>query len=221
MILSKETLSLLKAFSSINSNILIKPGNKLATVSAAKDIMAEVEVAENFTKTAGIFNLNELLGVVSLFTSPEIEMDDKFLIVKEGKNKIKYVYADASLLTVPSKSITMPPSEINFTLTAGNLQKIQKASSALSVGDLAFIGDGSKIVAQVLDTKNPTSNNFELDLDTPTTEKFRVLFKVDKLKLVSDLDYSVAISSKKISKFSATSPKLSVFVAVESQSEFS
>ncbi len=219
MKISKETLDILKAFANINTNLLIKPGNKLSTMSAGKDIMAEVEVAETFDEEAGIFNLNELLGVVSLFTAPEVEFEDKYLEISEGRIKTKYVYADSSLLTVPTKSIQMPAAEIKFTLSADNLSKIQKSSAALGVGDVAVVGDGKTVSIKVLDVKNPTSNNYVIDLDTKTTDTFEVYFKVEKMKLIGG-DYDVEISSKKISKFSHKAIKLVVYIAVESNSTF-
>lgn len=220
MELAKQTVDLLKNFATINSNLLLKPGSTISTMSASKDIVAEVEVPEKFTKEAGIFNLNEFLGVVSLFDKPEYDFDDKQVTIKEGRNKIKYVYADASLLTVPTKSIKMPSSDIQFTLTADQINKLQKASAALSVGDLAIVGNGKDVVAKVLDVKNPTSNDFELDLESKTTGNFAVYFKIEKLKLYAG-GYDVVISNKKISQFKHKDIKLQYFVAVESNSTFS
>jgi hypothetical protein len=48
MKLSEKTLSLLKNFSGINQSILFKKGNKLRTISVMKNILAEVEVEEDF-----------------------------------------------------------------------------------------------------------------------------------------------------------------------------
>lgn len=220
MQLSKDTIAILKNFAQINSNLRIVPGNKISTMSTTKDIFAEVEVPETFDKEAGIYNLNELLGVFTLFDKPEVVMDYKDMTIKEGRNKIKYVYADTSLLTYPQKPINMPTPEISFTLTSSQLQKIQKASSTLSLSDLAFIGDGKTITAQVLDSKNPTSNTCEIDLEAPTSDTFKVFLKIDKLKLI-DGSYDVEISSKRISKFAHKDIKLVVFIAVESTSEFS
>ena len=45
MILSKNTIDILKVFAAINQNIVIKPGNKLSTVSVAKNVMAEYTAA--------------------------------------------------------------------------------------------------------------------------------------------------------------------------------
>ena len=44
--ISNETLDVLKNFSSINSNILVKEGNVLTTISPVKNVMAEATVSE-------------------------------------------------------------------------------------------------------------------------------------------------------------------------------
>ena len=46
MNLSSDTLSVLKNFSDINQNLLIKPGNKVQTISTMKNILAEAEISE-------------------------------------------------------------------------------------------------------------------------------------------------------------------------------
>lgn len=221
MQLTKQTVDVLKVFSTINTNLVVKPGKKITTVSVAKDVMAEYEGDDDFTKSVSLFNLNEFLGVVSAFDKPELDLDEKFMMIKEGKQKVKYVYADESLLTTPTKTIKMPDAEVEFDLSAANLARIQKMSGVLGVEDISFIGDGKKIIARVLDAKNATGNSFDIDLDTLTTETFDVQFKVEKLKLMGGLDYKVEISSKRISKFSAKTIKLTVFIAVEATSTFS
>lgn len=220
MELSKQTLDLFKNYATINSNLLIKPGTKISTKAATEDIVSIANVLETFDKEAGIYNLNEFLGVVSLFSKPDFVFEDTHVVIKEGKNQIKYMYADASLLTVLDKKITMPQAEINFSLSVAQLQKIQKAAAALSVCDLAFIGDGKTITAKVFDSKNPTSNGFELELDDPTNLNFSVLFKIEKLKMYQG-NYDVSISKKMISMFKNKDFDILYYVAVETKSKFS
>ena len=219
MEISKQTLDLFKNFSTINNNLLIKPGSDIATVASSKDVVGEVTVPEAFTKEAGIYNLNEFLGVVSLFDKPEFDFEDTYVIIKEGRNKIKYFYADASLLTVPSKKVSMPSVDVEVSLSAEQIIKLQKASAALSVGDLAIIGDGTKVIARVYDASNPTSNGFDLDLDAQNTGIFNVIIKIEKLKLYAG-GYDVSISSKRISKFVHKEMKLTYYIAVENTSTF-
>ena len=59
--ISKQTLGILKNFSSINSNILISPGNVIKTISPMKNIMSKSTVKETFETEFGIWDLNKYL----------------------------------------------------------------------------------------------------------------------------------------------------------------
>ena len=48
MKLSEQTVNILKNFSTINQNILVKEGSQLRTMSTMKNILAEAEVTEAF-----------------------------------------------------------------------------------------------------------------------------------------------------------------------------
>ena len=62
MKISKQTFDVLKNFSEINENLLIKPGNKLQTISVMKNVLAEATVEETFDKEFAIYDLNSLLS---------------------------------------------------------------------------------------------------------------------------------------------------------------
>lgn len=220
MKLSKQTLDILRNYSVINANILIKPGNTLSTLAVAKNIMAEVTVGEKFDKEVGIFNLPELLGVISMMGDPEITLSDKFMTLTEGSSKIRYVYADSSILTFPQKAIKMPSEDISFDLNSAQMLQIQKAAAALGVQDIAVIGDEKKIVIQVLDKKNEGSNQYTIDLETKTDKSFTVYFKIENFKHIPD-DYTVSVSSKNISKFVGSVVGVTYYVAVEADSIWS
>ena len=65
MKLSNETVDVLKNFSTINQNILVKEGTKLRTMSTMKNILGEAVIPESFIKEFGIYDLNEFLGVLT------------------------------------------------------------------------------------------------------------------------------------------------------------
>ena len=216
MKLSKETVALFKNFAGINSNLLLKSGNKLATISAQKNVMADATTAETFPDF-GIYDLNEFLGAMSLFEDPELDFSEKYVTIKQGSMSIKYFAADASVLTAPQKAITFPDAEINFTLSAANLNMIHKTASVLRVADVSIVGDGTKVVAVVGDKKNATGNSFSEPVGS-TDKVFKVNLKVENLKMLPG-DYTVSISSKKISRFKGNGD-LVYYVAVEADSTF-
>lgn len=218
MKISKKTIELLKNFANINPNLMIKQGNRLATITAHKNVMASVTVDESFPNDFGIYDLNEFLGAVSLFEDPDFTFSASDVKIKQDKNSIKFGAADASVLSTPSKEIVFPESDIDFTVSASNLAMIQKTSSILRGSDLSISGDGSKITATVLDKKNPALNTYSLELGA-TDKTFNVFLKVENLKMLPG-DYAVSVSKKKISRFKATGSDLVYYVAVEADTTF-
>ena len=217
MKLSKETVALFKNFAGINSNLLLKNGNKLATISAQKNVMADATVGETFPDFA-IYDLNEFLGAMSLFEDPELTFQDKHVSISQGSMQIKFFAADPTVLTAPQKAITFPTAEINFDISADKLSMIQRTASVLRAADVSIVGDGSTITIVVGDKKNATGNSFSEPVGS-TDKTFKVNLKVENLKMLPG-DYNVSISSKKISRFKSTSSDLVYYVAVEADSTF-
>ena len=217
MKLSKETVALFKNFSGINTNLLLKQGNKIATISGQKNVMADATVTETFPDFA-IYDLNEFLGAMSLFEDPELDFQDKYVSIKQGSMNIKFFAADASVLTAPQKAITFPDAEINFSLSSSMLNMLHKTASVLRAADVSIVGDGSKITAIVGDKKNASGNSFSEPVGD-TDKTFKVNLKVENLKMLPG-DYNVSISSKKISRFKAPNSDLVYYVAVEADSTF-
>jgi hypothetical protein len=219
MKLSKETLALFKNYAGINSNLLLKAGNKLSTISAQKNVMSDVTVTETFPVDFGIYDLNEFLGAMSIFDDPELTFEDKVCKITQGNMSIKYFAADATVLTAPSKSITFPSAEINFELSNQMLTMIQRTASVLKSSDVSVVGSDGQITIVVGDKKNVTGNSFSEPVGT-TDKSFKVNLKVENLKMIPG-DYTVSVSSKKISRFqSNTNGDLVYYVAVEADSTF-
>jgi hypothetical protein len=216
MKLSKETVGLIKNFAGINSNLLLKSGNKLATISAQKNVMADAVVTETFPDF-GIYDLNEFLGAMSLFEDPELTFSDKWVTIEQGGNSIKYFAAEASVLTAPQKAITFPDAEIEFNMSASMLSMVQRTASVLRASDVSIVGDGSTMSVVVGDKKNATGNSYNSVVGA-TDKKFKVNLKVENLKMLPG-DYAVSVSSKKISRFKGAGD-LVYYVAVEADSSF-
>jgi hypothetical protein len=219
MKISKETVQILKSFSGINSNIMIKQGSRLATISPQKNVMADAAVAETFPADFGIYDLSEFLGALSLFDDPDVTFSGKSLSLSEGNDSIRYFAADASVLTVPpEKKITFPTAEVDFVLPAAVLTKAIRTASVLKATDVSVVGDGTDLKIVVGDLKNATANSYNVTIGS-TDLTFSANLKVDNLKMIHQ-DYTVSISSKKISRWVATAGDMTVFVALESSSTF-
>lgn len=218
MKLSKASMAILKNYASINGNILFKEGMRLSTISAQKNIFSSVTLPEEFDTEFGIYDLSEFLGALSLFGDPELEFSEKSVKIYEGSHSIKYFAADVNVLTIPTKEIKFPPSDVDFTLTASNLDLIRKTASVLHGSDIAITGNGTTLSVVVSDKKNATSNQSIIEIGQ-TDKTFRILLKVENLKLLPG-DYEVSLSVKKISRFKSTTTDMEYFIAIESDSSF-
>ena len=230
MKLSEHTLEVLKNFASINQSILFTEGNELNTVSVQKNVLGSAKVAETFKSSNGedfaLYDLNEFLSTVSLFDDPEIEFGEQFATIKDTNSVTHYWFADKEIIVYPTSKIEMPSSEVKFRLTAGTLDKLQRATGTLAVPDLVIRrgkNDPSKVVAEVLDKRNDTSNTFSVEVGDyiggEADTEFKFYFLTERMKMLPG-DYDVEISSKKISKLTSTDGKLTYWIALEQDSTY-
>ncbi len=222
MKINQSTQDILKNFSEINTNILIKPGSELNTISTMKNILAKATINENFDKEFGIYDLNEFLSVVSSLNKPELTLQEKYMTIStEGsRSKVKYFYSDPSVIVSPNKDVNMPESDVTFSLSESNLVQLQKMAAILSSPDLALIGEkGGDVVLKVCDKKNDTSNKFDIVVGENATANYTFYFKVENLKMISG-DYDVAVSSKSIAHFTNTKLPIQYWIALEPDSVF-
>jgi hypothetical protein len=218
MKLSNETISVLKNFSTINQNLMVKAGKSIATMSAMKNIVAKAEVKEDFLTDFAIYDLNEFLSGLSLFDEPNLEFHNDFVIItEEGTSKsLKYWFSDPSVVTTPTKEITMPSIEITFNLTNNTLEEITKAAAVIGVPDMALVN--GKLM--VTDKKNNTANAYETSIDVGDVDAdYKFWFKVENLKLMPG-SYDVEISSKKITHFTNTKIGVQYWIALEPESTY-
>ena len=221
MNLSSDTIAVLKNFSDINQNILLKPGNKVQTISTMKNILAEAEISEKFDSEFAIYDLPEFLRSVELFEKPELKFNggtNVQIADTNSKQSVKYFFADKSVIVVPTKNITMPDKEVTFTLTKDTFVKLLKGVTTLNLPDVAVVGDGKNIKLKATDKKNKSSNEYALNVGE-TDKKFTAYFKAENFKMVSD-DYDVAISKQKISHFVNRNKPIQYWIALEPDSEF-
>ena len=201
MKLNQNTIETLKNFAGINTNILIKQGDELSTISTMRNIFAKAKISDEFTNEFGIYDLNEFLSAVSGFAKPELSLQDKYMTISsEGsKSKVKYFYSDPSVIVSPTKELL-------------------KMAAILKSPDLALIGTkGGDIVLKVCDKKNDTSNTFDIVVGQGATADYTFYFKVENMKML-DGDYDVSVSSKSISHFKNKKLPVEYWIALEPDS---
>ena len=213
--ITKPTIEILKNFCSINKSLVIKPGNKLSTLSINKNILVYADVEETFDSQMSIYDLGVFLGGLSLFDQPSIDTSkDNYVTVSDerGRSKTRFFYADPDIITQPPENeISLPSEDVNFKLESSTLQQLQRAASIYQLPDLCLFGDGTEMTLRVTDKKNDTSNSYSVKVGETDTE-FCFCFKVENLKLLLG-DYNVTLSNSNVALFQGDGIKY--FIALE------
>ena len=220
MKLSDNTLNVLKNFAGINNSILVKEGNKLRTISVAKNILAEANITEEFPRDVAIYDLNQFLNGLSLHADPDLDFSpESYITIKEGKRRVKYFYADPQVIVAPpEKEINLPTEDVCFQLDSTALDKLLKAAAVYQLPDLSAIGENGVVKLVVRDKKNDTSNEYAVVVGE-TDKEFVFNFRVENIKIIPGA-YDVVVSSKLLSKFSNTRYDLNYYIALEPDSTF-
>ena len=223
MELSESTLQVLRNFSGINQNILIKTGSNIKTISEARNVVATADVTESFEKDFGIYDLNEFIGVMGLVDTPSLKFEDDFVIVSDssGRSKVKYFYAAEETLTAPTKDVTMPDADVKFVLDNDTLNRLKKAASTLGHSEVSIQAKDGVLSLSIVEKQNATSNAFSIDIDGEFKQDavFNFIISISNLKILPG-DYEVEISSKLITQFKNKEIPLKYWIALEKSSTY-
>ena len=223
MELSENTLNVLRNFSGINQNMLIKSGTNIKTISEARNVVATADVTEEFPKDFGIYDLNEFIGVMGLVDTPSLKFEDDFVIVSDssGRSKVKYFYSAEETLTTPTKDVTMPEADVKFILDNSTLNKLKKAASTLGHSEVSIRAKDGVLSLSVVENQNATSNAFSIDIDGEFKQDavFNFIISISNLKILPG-DYEVEISSKLITQFKNKEIPLKYWIALEKSSTY-
>lgn len=200
MKLETRTMQILKNFAMINPSMLFREGNMQSTIAPQKTILARTKINENIPKEFAIFDLSRFIGVLSLFSAPELEFDDKRVLISQGRQKVDYTFADPELVVIPpTKTPTVHTPEVAFILTGEALQLTMRALGALQSTHIVIEGNGETIFLGAGKPTDPTSDTFKIEVGG-TSHTFKFAFKAENVKVLPG-EYDVVISSKNIAHF--------------------
>jgi hypothetical protein len=177
---------------------------------------------EDFERQVAIWDLNQFLGTVSLFDSPEFEFEENHVNIY-GKNgsSVRYYYSAPNLITTPTKDIVMPETVVEFDLKQRDLVELQRAASVLGLPDICVQSNGDTLEMVAVDKKINSSNTYSVSLgDLPNDgHDFKFYFKVENLKMFPG-DYTVSIAKSVVSQFVHKTTDIKYWIALEADSVY-
>ena len=191
MKISGETLSVLKNFASINTNMVFKPGSTISTMSSAKNIVAMATISEKIPNNFAIYDLNSLLALLTLMNDQEVSFGDNSLIITSSAGTFEYFYSNPELVVGGVKGIETHV-VYEFKLTAEDIQTLMKAAAITSAPTISFTCKDSEVNIIVSDRKNESSNTFKKPIGT-SFEPFDVFIAVENLKVIPEA-YTVSVA---------------------------
>lgn len=222
MILSEETINILKNFGNINQGIYMKEGSLLKTVSPQMNILAQAKITEHIPVDFGIYDLNNFLSVLSLHKeTPIFEFDKRHVIIigNNGRSKIKYRFCEPSMIIVPpDKHIAVPNPEISVDINIEDFKWILKTASVLASPQISIRSDGVDVSIVTFDMNNNSAHTESLILGEGNGVHYDMIFRTESLYKIMMGSYHVDITSKGISYFKSVTTDLEYWVALESDS---
>lgn len=226
---SETTVRLLKNFSTISSQLMLVEGKTQKTALSTKGVFAVAEFPEAWPMVTPIFELNKLIGTLSIYKNPELAFENNQVVIGQGNSRIKYRYADASIITdVSDKNIPVNDPAVSFKLAADELVRLNKTCALLFGGTglvtiTVKVKDGQKaVVISAADAKNPASDGYEIDVadadivaNVDLFEK-TITFKTEHINLLMDGDYVVSLANWKYAHFAHKSMPISYCVVAQS-----
>jgi gp45 sliding clamp, C terminal len=198
-----RTMQILKNFAMINPSMLFREGNVQSTIAAQKTILARTTIRENIPQEFAIFDLSRFIGVLSLFSDPDIEFDESKVLISQGRQAVAYTFAEPELIVAPpAKTPKVENPEVTFQLTGEALQATVRALGALQATHIIVEGDGENVTIGVGKPSDPTSDTFKIEVGL-SNHSFKFAFKAENVKILPG-DYNVEISSKNIARFSCS-----------------
>jgi len=217
MKISKETLDILKNFSTINQSFLFRESNSIKTISPQKNIFAEAEVVENFPCECAIYELPKFLSVVSLFNDPDFDFDERCVTISNSSGSVRYFYASKNLIvTPPDKPLSITTELDSFSITRGDLDKLNKASLIMQLPHTVIKTTNGTREVIATNKKSASSNTMSLTRGESDSEyTYEVVINNDNIKVIPG-DYTIVvgeIKGNKLIKFS--SDLVTYFIATE------
>lgn len=230
MKLKKETLDILKNFSSINNSIYIRKTpdgvnkTKIRVSTPSKSLIADVELDEVFQIDAGIYDMTTFINLVSTIGIDKHDADfqDKFVMLynEDKTTSARIAYADQSLFSEVAGTAQLPPPDVVFEISEEQLRNLDKFSSLLSLPHLRLESKNGKLVlSAVMGDKNKgaNTNEFSIEICDTTLTNINALYDKSTFLFMSG-SYKVSTSMQGISKFeSLTNPSLVYYVPHISQ----
>jgi hypothetical protein len=151
---SKKTIKSIAYLATIHPSILFRTGNTQWSRNEAKTILTKVTIDEPLPIDFVIYDINNFLRVVDLFTDPEIDfVGDKesgHLVLSENGAKIRYKFSSPALHGNVAPNVDYVHKgvkwEMDVELSEDEIENILTVTKVMNLDTISFRKDGIKLL---------------------------------------------------------------------------
>lgn len=208
MILNEKTVGYLKSIAKVNESVFLKKGKRQTVVSPGKEAILSVELDDEIPNDFGIYNLGNLINIISLLTEPVISFDQNKLIVADSKGYRAVFHATNPALIININNFEeflAVPTVFSFELSMEVLTTIVKLAKVNGLSHISFEDSPNAVIISAYTKKQKDSNT--ISINVPHEEKsqdqyFKNKFIIASNNLAIEPDfYEVSIAENGFAKF--------------------
>ena len=221
---SRETIDVLKTFAKINPQAVFREGNAQLTLSEGKNVFAIARIPEAIPSKFAIHDLNQFLGVMSLFDEDvDLTFGEKQIVFtgRDGRSTITYRYTPERIIKVPpptveqfEKKFGAMTKNVVFDLVADDLKWVRNCANALQSNNIAIESDGQRIWLACFDAQNDAAPVQTLEIATGNGDTFRMGYLASNLQVLPD-DYTVSLNESGVLIMHAKNRGVDFYFAAE------
>jgi len=216
-----ELFDLLKDLTSINTqvifekdddgNVLVRRADSESTI--AYQLVAPKDYFDFQYDQVAFYNYPEFYNYFKALGEPEIDIEQKNVIMKEGSSKSSYLLSNPESIAAGPKSINFKDPDIRIKISSEELDELLKMIGLINSKKTQVIGDGSKIIFKVF--HNLHDNTFEKSFEVENLTNFDdeidfIMFSDTFKNLPAKRDYVVEIKSQGFVRISLVDEDISL-----------
>lgn len=170
---TEEETQVLKNFATINPSMLIQPTG-IKVINAIQSCVGLYEFKTPYEfEEFGIYEVPELLAILSAYKTPEIKVSEKYLTISEGSSKVRF-FTTAKDLIPPvrdaKKKMNSLEPVMDFVFPQEKLVMLRKMASLIKAEFVFFeTTEDGKIRVTAGDALESSNNTWDVVLDTDIT----------------------------------------------------
>jgi len=228
MKLTDSTKQILQNFSSINNRFMFRKGNRQATYSSNKALVAFATTDLEFPEEIGVTDLRKFNACISSIKDAEVEFFETKINIRNSSSEMtlapineqevgrsvvdhKFDFTDALEVNVPK--VVLAELRNYAKVMRLNTEKKHKSKKNITYDTIVLMGDGSNIYAQAQETKTYANETLRIRV-SESSAVFKVVVLLSNLKLIDD-DYTLCLKGDRVAKFVAKKHPIEYYVALE------